>query len=153
MHSLFPPLCQTTLHQIASHCYKYLSKHTADIGFWLVPRILQGERQVYLTGPRGEGSPMLLRFGEGHSRVSKAGGSHAAHILTWLITTATVDGITLLKTPPVCKSNWSWHNIPSCFALISKKCRNTEMKTKDWINIGFRFWWNSQEYYGSVFKV
>lgn len=107
MHSLFPPLCQTTLHQMAPRCYKYLSKHTADIGFWLVPRILQGERQVYLTGPRGEGSPMLLRFGGGHGRVSRAAASHAARILTWLITKATVDGIALLKPPPVCSPNWS----------------------------------------------
>lgn len=40
----------------------------------------------------------MLRFGEGHSRVTKAAGSHSACILTWLITVV-VGGITLLHIP------------------------------------------------------
>lgn len=38
----------------------------------------------------------MLRFEEGHSRVTEAAGSHSTCILTWLITTV-VDGITLLQ--------------------------------------------------------
>lgn len=121
--------CQTTLHQIASHCYKYLSKHMADIRFWFVPRILRCERQVYLTGPRGEWSPMLLGLGGGHSLSDpETAGSHAAHIVAWLITIATVDGLTLLKTPTVCASNWSWHNILSCSGLAK-----IQKWKQDWI--------------------
>lgn len=43
-------------------------------------------------------SDAMLRFGEGHSRVTEAAGFHSAHILTWLITTV-VDGIALLHIP------------------------------------------------------
>lgn len=39
----------------------------------------------------------MLRFEEGHSRVTEAAGSHSACILTWLITNV-ADGITLLHT-------------------------------------------------------
>lgn len=132
MHSPFPLLCQTTLHQIASHCCKYLSKHTADIGFWLVPRNLWSERQVYLTGPPGEWSLILCwgleKVTAGSQRLLVF---QSAHILTWLITTVAVDGIILLTTLWVWDSNWSWHNSLSFAELIRKKGRNKEMRGKN----------------------
>lgn len=130
MHSPFPLLCQTTLHQIASHCCKYLSKHTADIGFWLVPRNLRSERQVYLTGPPGEWSLILCwgleKVTAGSQRLLVF---HSAHILTWLITTVAVDGITLLTTLWVWDSNWSWHNSLSFAGLIRKKAGTKKKKS------------------------
>jgi len=42
----------------------------------------------------------MLRFGEGHSRVTEAAGSHFDRNVTWLITDV-VDGITLLHKPLV----------------------------------------------------
>lgn len=136
MHSSFPLLCQTTLHQIASHCCKYLSKHTADIGFWLVPRNLQSERQVYLTGPPGEWSLILCwgleKVTAGSQRLLVF---HSAHILTWLITTVAVDGITLLTTLWLWNSNWSWHNSLSFAGLIRGKKAEIKKKNQFLMNL------------------
>lgn len=75
-------------------------------------------------------SDAVLRFGEGHSRVTEAPGSHSAHILTWLITTAAMDGNTLLNTRRFYDSNRSWHNILSCAGLISKNAETQKWKQK-----------------------
>lgn len=49
----------------------------------------------------------MLRFGEGHSRVTEAAGSHFDRNVTWLITDV-VDGITLLHKPLVWTCVFEW---------------------------------------------
>lgn len=133
--------------------------------------VSRGVRSEFIwLAPGQMKSDAMLRFGEGHSRVTEAAGFHSAHILTWLIT-AVVDGIALLHIP----WDWMWLNkvltqhghslsheysLPCAFFffffcdvwIYIKKDLKIEMKTTDRLKISSYVRWKLLENDVSEFK-